>query len=66
MATNEGRSLWRSAINAVMAVFKQVPQPDGDGFITVTDNFDTVVVKNNIDVLIVLYTETVTPLATVD
>lgn len=66
MATNEWRGLWRTAIDAVMAVFRQVPQPDEYGCINVTDNFDTVVVKNNIDVLIVFYTETVIPLSTVD
>lgn len=62
MATNEGRRLWRGAISAVMSLFRQVPQQDADGCIIVTDNFETVVVKNNIDVLIVLYTNSVMPL----
>jgi len=65
MATNEGRGLWRTAISVVMSLFRQVPQPDADGCITVTDNFETVVVKNNIDVLIVLYTNSVMPLLAV-
>ena len=60
MITKQGQGMWQTAVSAVMSIFLRAPPPDADGCITVTtDNFETVVLKNNIDVLIVLYTTTV-------